>query len=78
MRMPYVFHPFHVVKQMTDEYTSCVALLHDVAEDTDVTFGGLEEFPKEVLEALRLMTHDDEVDYFDYVRMLMGNLKAGL
>ena len=51
--MPYVFHPFHVAEQMTDEYTTCVALLHDVVEDTDVTFEDLEgEFPEEVLEAL--------------------------
>ena len=86
--MPYVFHPFHVaeqmtdeyttcvalLEQMTDEYTTCVALLHDVVEDTDVTFEDLEgEFPDEVMEALRLMTHDDDVDYFDYVRALKGN-----
>ncbi len=72
--MPYVFHPFHVAEQMTDEYTTCVALLHDVVEDTDVTFEDLEgEFPEEVMEALRLMTHDDDVDYFDYVRALKGN-----
>ena len=40
--MPYVFHPYHVAEQMTDEYTTCVALLHDVVEDTDVTFEDLE------------------------------------
>ena len=72
--MPYVFHPFHVAEQMTDEYTTCVALLHDVVEDTDVTFGDLEgEFPEEVLEALRLMTHEEGVDYRDYVTAIRGN-----
>ena len=72
--MPYVFHPYHVAEQMTDEYTTCVALLHDVVEDTDVTFEDLEgEFPEEVIEALRLMTHEEGVDYYDYVRAIKGN-----
>ena len=25
--MPYVFHPFHLAEQMTDEYTTIAALL---------------------------------------------------
>ena len=37
--VPYVFHPFHVAEQMTDEITTCMALLHDVVEDT-VTLSG--------------------------------------
>ena len=35
--LPYVFHPFHLAEQMEDEVTTVVALLHDVAEDTDIT-----------------------------------------
>ena len=30
---PYVFHPFYLATQMDDEYSTCVALLHDVIED---------------------------------------------
>lgn len=30
---PYIFHPYHLAEQMTDEVSVCVALLHDVAED---------------------------------------------
>ena len=36
--LPYVYHPFHLAEQMTDEYSICVALLHDVVEDTDMTW----------------------------------------
>ena len=36
--VPYIFHPYHLAEQMTDEITTCVALLHDVVEDTDITF----------------------------------------
>ena len=71
---PYVFHPYHLAEQMPDEATVCVALLHDVVEDTDITFEELERaFPPEVTDALRLLTHEPGVDYFDYVRAIRGN-----
>lgn len=71
---PYVFHPHHIAEQMEDEVTACVALLHDVVEDTDVTLSDLaREFPAEVIEALRLLTHQPGVPYLDYVRSLATN-----
>lgn len=71
---PYVFHPYHVAEQMEDEVTACVALLHDVVEDTDVTLSDLaREFPAEVIEALRLLTHQPGVPYLDYVRSLAAD-----
>lgn len=37
---------------MDDEIGVCVALLHDVMEDTDVTYEMLaKEFPQEVMDA---------------------------
>ena len=56
--MPYVHHPFHIAEQMDDELTTCVALLHDVVEDTYITLDDLTSngFPDEVIEALSLMT----------------------
>ncbi len=73
--MPYVFHPFHLAEQMTDENTTVVALLHDVVEDTDYTFEDLAQmgFSAEIIEALRLMTHDDETPYMEYVARLKHN-----
>ena len=47
---PYIFHPFHVAEQMDDELSVCTALLHDVIEDTEITFEDLTgEFPEEVV-----------------------------
>lgn len=68
--MPYVLHPLHVAEQMPDEYRTTVALLHDVVEDTDVTFEDLQKmgYPEEVIEALKCLTHPLNVDYFDYVK----------
>ena len=59
---------------MDDEYSCCVALLHDVAEDTSVTLEDLaKEFPQEIIEALKLLTHEAGVDYFEYVRKIKEN-----
>ncbi len=73
--MPYVFHPFHLAEQMTDEYTVTVALLHDVVEDTDIAFEDITSmgFPAEVTDALKLLTHDDAVEYMDYVAKIKHN-----
>ena len=73
--MPYVFHPFHLAEQMTDELTTVAALLHDVVEDTDYTFGDLRDmgYPEKVLEALMLLTHDDATPYLAYVERLKEN-----
>lgn len=72
--MLYVYHPFHLAEQMDDEYSTCVALLHDVVEDTDMTLDELSEiFPKEITDAIAMMTHDDSVSYLDYVREIKNN-----
>lgn len=72
--IPYIFHPIHLAEQMEDEISCCAALLHDVVEDTDVTMEELaREFPQEVIEVLKLLTHDESVDYFDYVRAIKAN-----
>ncbi|MDE6424705.1 MAG: HD domain-containing protein [Ruminococcus sp.] len=72
--VPYIFHPYHVAEQMTDEITTCVALLHDVVEDTDVTIEELEQvFPAEVTEPLKLLTHDDGTEYLDYIERIKTN-----
>ncbi len=73
--LPYVFHPFHLAEQMQDEDTTITALLHDVVEDTHYTFDDLQTmgFPKHILDALKLLTHDDTVPYMEYVATLKQN-----
>ena len=73
--LPYVFHPFHLADQMNDENTTIVALLHDIVEDTDYTLKDLREmgFNEEVLGAIELMTHGDDVPYMDYVAKIKEN-----
>ena len=72
--MPYVLHPVHLAEQMEDEYSTCVALLHDVVEDTAVTLEDLKKvFPQPVIEAVALMTHAKEEPYLEYVAKLKAN-----
>ena len=64
--MPYVLHPLHVAEQMSDEYRATVGLLHDIVEDTDMTFEQLSNlgFPNEVIDALKLLTHKSSYYHF--------------
>ena len=73
--IPYVFHPFHLAEQMDDEETTITALLHDIVEDTDTTFDDLRKlgFSDNVINALKLMTHDKNIDYFEYVKNISKN-----
>ena len=59
---------------MEDEVSCCAALLHDVVEDTDLTMEQLaEEFPSAVIDVLQLLTHREDVPYFDYVQAIKAN-----
>lgn len=73
--LPYVFHPFIVAESMSNELSATVALLHDIVEDTDVEIDDLEKmnFPKEVIEALRFLTHDKDMPYADYIKLVANN-----
>ncbi len=73
--IPYIFHPMHLAEQMEDEFSTCAALLHDVVEDTEMTFADLEAegFPSAVIEALKLLTHDPAVPYPEYVKAVRPN-----
>lgn len=72
--IPYIFHPYHLAEQMQDEYTTCVALLHDVVEDTHVTLEELAKtFPQEVIDAIAVMTHKKGEPYLEYVARVKTN-----
>ena len=71
---PYIFHPVHLAEQMDDEFSCCAALLHDVVEDTEVTLEDLrKDCPEEVVEAVRLLTHEDGVPDVEYLTAIKAN-----
>ena len=73
--LPYVFHPFHLAEQMDDELSTVCALLHDVVEDTPISLNDLLSmgFPKEVIDVLKLLTHQESISYIDYIYKISEN-----
>ena len=76
--VPYIYHPVHLAEQVNSEEACIVALLHDVVEDTNVTIEKLEEmsFPEECIVALKLLSHEKQQDYFEYIENLKTNKLA--
>ena len=71
---PYILHPLWVmdrVRHLGEEYM-IVAVLHDVVEDTYWTIGDLvkEGFSQNVINALIMLTHDNESSYDDYIKAI--------
>ena len=73
--LPYAFHPFHLAEQMSDEKTTVVALLHDIVEDTEYTLDDLRKmgFDDDIITAISLMTHGENVPYMEYVAKIKEN-----
>ena len=67
---PYIAHPIRVAIRCETALEKTVALLHDVVEDTDVTFEELRElgFSSRTLEILDKVTKRTGEKYFDFIR----------
>ena len=72
---PYILHPLQVAYNQRTEEGFIVGMLHDVVEDSHYTLYDLVKsgFSERVIEAVALLTHKKDVDYFDYVRQIKGN-----
>ncbi len=75
---PYILHPLRVMLGVEGDVARIVAVLHDVVEDTDVTFEEIEAqgFSKKVMAALKLVTHQSGETYTDYVIACQANETA--
>ena len=77
---PTILHPLAVGMMGKNDTERIVGFLNDVVEDTKYDFDDLVEegFSEEVIEALRLLTHDKETPYMEYVERICksGNLTA--
>ncbi|MBQ3514894.1 MAG: GTP pyrophosphokinase [Lachnospiraceae bacterium] len=76
--VPYIFHPIHLAEQMEDEISICVALLHDVIEDTDVSEERLKEegISLEVIDNVKLLTKSKEEEYMNYLERIKSSETA--
>lgn len=72
--LPYIFHVYAVADKCTSEYSTCVGLLHDILEDTNIEYDLLEqEFPAEVVSAVEILTRGRGVTYKDYIKNIVTN-----
>jgi hypothetical protein len=73
----YINHPLTVASNVGENISAIiVALLHDVVEDSAKTFDELQrEIPltADELQALKLLTHDKNIPYLDYVKQIKTN-----
>ena len=72
---PYILHPLRLMMAVQTEAEKIVAVLHDVVEDTDFTLAQIQQrgFSREVVEALKLVTHDPEQTYDEYISDIARN-----
>lgn len=72
---PYIEHPLRLMHNVDSLEEKIVAVLHDVVEDSDITFSDLERagVPNVCIEALKLLTHDKNVPYMDYIKQISTN-----
>lgn len=77
---PTILHALAVGMAGENALEQCVGFLHDVVEDTDLTFESLQRVgvASEVIRALQILTHDKSVPYMDYIRNIeaSGNKTA--
>lgn len=73
--LPYIFHPWHLAEQMDDKDSIVVALLHDVLEDCEIDVQELVEagFNQRVIDALIILKHYANTDYYDYIKKVGQN-----
>ena len=66
---PYISHPIAVAALLRDTEQQVIAYLHDVVEDTDMTFEELLGlgFTQRIVNSVKLLTKQEDVSYEDYI-----------
>jgi len=77
---PYILHPLKVMHYLKteDEELQCIALGHDVIEDTKVTYSELRDLglPSRVIEGIRALTKVPGETYDEYKHRVFANEDA--
>jgi Guanosine polyphosphate pyrophosphohydrolases/synthetases len=74
-KLPYILHPINVMIGLETQDERIVGILHDVIEDTGLTFADLRRlgFPEYIIEALDSVTHREDEGYMEYVKRAKAN-----
>lgn len=72
---PYILHPLRMMLRLDSMDERITAVLHDVVEDSPLTFDDLrrEGFPEHIITALESVTKRQGEDYEDFVLRAAGD-----
>ena len=72
---PYIIHLLKVYSGVSDYTEKVCALLHDIIEDTDITYDDLRNvgYNEEIIEILRILTKIKGEDYRDYIDRIINS-----
>jgi (p)ppGpp synthase/HD superfamily hydrolase len=77
---PYILHPLKVMYYLksTDEELMCIALGHDLVEDTDTTFHDLRQLgmSERIVQAIDILTKKRGQTYEEYKLAVFSNIDA--
>ena len=78
--VPYIFHPISVMDKLNtqDEELKCIAIGHDLIEDTYVTVDILRccGFTERIIRGIQALTHNNGADYDLYKLQVFANIDA--
>ena len=71
----YILHPFRIMHRMNTRTEQIVGVLHDVVEDTPITFQELKEkgYSQEIIDALDHLTKREGEKYGDFITRCRKN-----
>jgi len=72
---PYINHPIRVSNNFNTEYLKCIALLHDVLEDSDFTSEDLLGWGvgEEIIDVVYILSRKNGESYFDFIMRCLNN-----
>ena len=72
---PYVIHLLKVYSGVTDYNEKICALLHDIIEDTDISYDDLKSvgYSSDIIEILEILTKIKGEDYRDYIDRIINS-----
>lgn len=77
---PYILHPLKVMYYLKsdDEELQCIALAHDLVEDTDTTYAELREmgFTERIIQGIAALTKNPGESYDEYKLRVKDNPDA--
>ena len=75
--MPYFLHCIYVMQHcgLDDETSLCIALGHDLIEDTDLTAEQISSmFNDQIASGILALTKDKSISYEDYIKSITNNI----